>query len=120
MDITQLIIALLMVGGAMYVIKYACDSFEDASDHLGNVVYKMRPGVRGATIEAIASSLPELFTTSFLLFVYNDLDGYSAGIATCAGSAVFNAAEIPSICILAVTIKRVNGARVQIPDGGAL
>ena len=113
MDINQLIIALLMVGGAMYVIKYACDSFEGASDHLGNVVYKMRPGVRGATIEAIASSLPELFTTSFLLFVYNDLDGFSAGIATCAGSAVFNAAVIPSICILAVTIKGVNGAPVD-------
>ena len=51
-----------MVLLAMYIIKYACDSFEDASDYLGAEVYKMAPGIRGATIEAIASSLPELAT----------------------------------------------------------
>ena len=98
-----------MVGVAMYVIKFACDSFEGASDHLGKKVYKMKPGIRGATIEAIASSLPELFTTLFLLFLYHDTDGFSAGIATCAGSAVFNAAVIPAVCIIAVTTKGVNG-----------
>ena len=88
MDLMQLLMSLGMVAGAMYVIKYACDSFEDSSKYLGRTVYKMKPGVRGATIEAIASSLPELFTTTFLLFVYNDMDGFSAGIATCAGSAL--------------------------------
>ena len=109
MDVTKLLQSLGMVMVAMYVIKYACDSFEDASDHLGKKVYKMKPGIRGATIEAIASSLPELFTTLFLLFLYHDTDGFSAGIATCAGSAVFNAAVIPAVCILAVTTKGVDG-----------
>jgi cation:H+ antiporter len=102
-----------MVLGAMYVIKFACDSFEGASDHLGKKVYKMKPGIRGATIEAIASSLPELFTTAFLLFFYHDTDGFSAGIATCAGSAVFNAAVIPAVCIIAVTSKGVNGQKIE-------
>ena len=92
MDVTKLMQSLGMVCAAMYIIKFACDSFEGASDHLGKKVYKMKPGIRGATIEAIASSLPELFTTLFLLFLYHDTDGFSAGIATCAGSAVFNAA----------------------------
>ncbi|MEE2755483.1 MAG: sodium:calcium antiporter [Myxococcota bacterium] len=109
MDVTKLMQSLGLVCAAMYVIKFACDSFEGASDHLGKKVYKMKPGIRGATIEAIASSLPELFTTLFLLFLYHDTDGFSAGIATCAGSAVFNAAVIPAVCIIAVTTKGVNG-----------
>jgi hypothetical protein len=111
----------------------------------------MPPGVRGASIEAVASSLPEFFTTRFLLFLFHDEDGFAAGVATCAGSvsycrspmltsisplplsgpataffsplpppltqtadwcrtclqAIFNAAVIPGICILAVTFKGV-------------
>ena len=108
-----LLTSLGMVLVAMYIIKFACDSFEDASDYLGTEVYKMKPGVRGATLEAIASSLPELFTTLFLLFVFNDKGGFAAGVATCAGSAVFNAVVIPAVCILAVTIKGVDGTIVD-------
>ncbi len=109
----NLLLSLGMVLVAMYIIKYACDSFEDASDYLGTEVYKMAPGVRGATLEAIASSLPELFTTLFLLFVFHDQGGFAAGIATCAGSAVFNAVVIPAVCILAVTIRGVNGTVIE-------
>ncbi len=87
------------------LIKYACDSFETSSYHLGAHVFRMPPGVRGATLEAIGSSMPELLTTFFLLFLYQDLGGFSAGVATCAGSAVFNAVVIPALCILAVTVK---------------
>lgn len=112
MDFQTLSLSLLMVGLAMYVIKYACDSFEEASEFLGKEVYKMKPGIRGATLEAIGSSLPELFTTLFLLFVIDDVGGFSAGIATCAGSAVFNAAVIPGICVLAVTIRGVKGESI--------
>ena len=110
---TGLLLALGLVLVSMYIIKFACDSFEDASDYLGTEVYKMAPGVRGATLEAIASSLPELFTTLFLLFIFHDQGGFAAGVATCAGSAVFNAVVIPAVCILAVTIKGVNGNRVE-------
>ena len=108
-DLIGLLSAFGLVILSMYIIKFACDSFEDASDYLGTEVYKMAPGVRGATLEAIASSLPELFTTLFLLFVFHDQGGFAAGIATCAGSAVFNAVVIPAVCILAVTIKGVDG-----------
>ena len=112
-DTMGLLTSLGMVLVAMYIIKFACDSFEDASDYLGTEVYKMKPGIRGATLEAIASSLPELFTTLFLLFVFNDKGGFAAGVATCAGSAVFNAVVIPAVCILAVTIKGVDGKLVD-------
>jgi len=112
-DSTGLFLALGLVLLSMYIIKFACDSFEDASDYLGTEVYKMAPGIRGATLEAIASSLPELFTTLFLLFIFHDQGGFAAGIATCAGSAVFNAVVIPAVCILAVTIKGVDGNVVE-------
>ncbi|MEM1007663.1 MAG: hypothetical protein AAGJ35_01545, partial [Myxococcota bacterium] len=90
---------LLMIVLASIVIMYACNSFELGSRYLGRT---FPPGIRGATINAIGSSLPELFTTFFLLFVYHDQRGYSAGIATCAGSAVFNAVVIPAMCIITV------------------
>ena len=45
------------------VISFACDSFEEAADFLGR---NMPPGIKGATINAVGSSLPELFTASYL------------------------------------------------------
>ena len=109
--LSQSILATVIIS---VVIMYACNSFEEAADHLGR---NMPPGVKGATINAIGSSLPELFTTVFLLFVFHDMDGFSAGIATTAGSAIFNAIIIPAVCILAVMfigVKQSDGSRKKI------
>lgn len=103
------IAALATVVVACLVIYKACDSFEEGSNYLGR---NFPPGVRGATINAIGSSLPELLTTFFLLFVFRDKDGYSAGIATCAGSAVFNAVIIPALVILVAPLAR--GQKIQL------
>jgi cation:H+ antiporter len=93
------------------VIWRACDGFEMASDYLGR---NMKEGIKGATINAIGSSLPELFTTLFFLFVLKDKDGFSGGIGTTAGSAVFNAMIIPAVVIMAVIGKGiVNGIKVS-------
>ncbi|MBC8754992.1 sodium:calcium antiporter [Kordia sp. YSTF-M3] len=86
------------------VIWRACDGFEMASDFLGK---NMKDGVKGATINAIGSSLPELFTTLFFLFVLKDSDGFSGGVGTTAGSAVFNAMIIPAVVIMAVIGKGI-------------
>ena len=91
---------------------YACDSFEDAADYLGR---NMKPGVKGATINAVGRSLPELFTTAIFLFgphfseeLFGKIgQGFASGIATCAGSAVFCAVIIPALCIFFVKIKGV-------------
>jgi Ca2+/Na+ antiporter len=112
-DILCLFVALVLVLIAMVLIMFNCDAFEPASEYLGVEVYHLKPGIRGASIEAVASSLPELFTTLFLLFVFHDEDGFAAGIATCAGSAIFNGAVIPALCILMVTTKGVNGEVVE-------
>ena len=107
----ELLVALLMVAACSVVIMLACDSFEEASEFIGR---NMAPGIRGATINAVGSSLPELFTTLCLLFLYYDEGGFAAGIATCAGSAVFNAARIPFVCMCAVMWKGV-----KQPDGSS-
>ena len=97
------IVALVVVVVACVIIWRACDYFEDGSNFVGQ---RMPPGVRGATINAIGSSLPELLTTFCLLFLFQDQDGYSAGIATCAGSAVFNAVIIPALVLLVVPLAK--------------
>ncbi len=107
----EIFIALLAIVIASVAIMYACDSFDDAASYLGR---NMAPGVRGATINAVGSSMPELLTTFFLLFLFQDKDGFAAGIATTAGSAIFNAVVIPAACIFAV---RYRGVLVQGTSG---
>ncbi len=99
MDLPLLLQAIGAVALASIIIMYACNEFEDSADYLGK---DMKPGIKGATINAIGSSLPEMLTTFFLLFMFNDLAGFSAGVATTAGSAIFNSVVIPLLCILAV------------------
>ena len=94
-----MIIHLLLIFLSCVVIWRASDGFELASEYLGR---KLGDGVRGATINAIASSMPELFTTLWFLFVLHDRDGFAGGIGTTAGSAIFNGMIIPAIVILAV------------------
>ena len=104
------------------IIWRACDGFEMASNYLGR---NMKEGIKGATINAIGSSLPELFTTLFFLFVLKDKDGFSGGIGTTAGSAVFNAMIIPAVVILVVigkgiTSKVTISRKVILRDGISL
>ena len=89
------------------IIWRASGGFEVASGFLGR---KLNDGVRGATINAIGSSMPELFTTLFFFFYYvhfeNNIetanDGFAGGIGTTAGSAIFNSMIIPAVVIIAV------------------
>lgn len=91
------------------IIWRACDGFETASEYIGK---DLSEGVRGGTINAISSSLPELFTTLIALFVLADKDGFSVGIGTTAGSALFNGMIIPAACIFAVVGAVVLGVKV--------
>lgn len=84
------------------LIAKVCDGFEDASDYLGR---NMTEGTKGATINAVGSSMPELWVTIIYLFFFRDTTGFSGGIGTTAGSAVFNTMVIPAFVILAVLLK---------------
>ena len=110
MDFEQLLTSLALITVASVVIMYASDTFESASSYLGR---NMAAGIKGATINAAGSSMPELLTTAVFLFVYEDLDGFSAGVATAAGSAVFNGLIIPALCIFVVVIWGTKKDRVE-------
>lgn len=97
----MLMIHLLGVIFACIIIWRACDGFEVASSFLGR---NLSDGVRGATINAIGSSMPELLTTLIALLLYADKQGYAFGVATTAGSDIFNSAVIPGLVILLVTL----------------
>ena len=94
-----ILIPLLLITFCCLVIWRAGDGFMTASEYVGR---NLSEGVRGATINAIASSMPEVFTSLFFLFILQDASGFSGGIGTTAGSAIFNSMVIPAVSILAV------------------
>ena len=104
-----ILIPLILIFFTCLLIWRACDGFEVASEYIGR---NLSEGVRGGTINAISSSLPELFTTLIALFVLADKDGFSVGIGTTAGSALFNGMIIPAACIFTVVGAVVMGKRV--------
>ncbi len=92
---------LLLIAASGYIIWKSTNSFEIAADFLGR---KMSLGAKGASINAIASSMPEFLTTIFFLFYIKDgsefVDNFSGGLGVVAGSAVFNILIIPIAVIL--------------------
>ena len=117
-----ILISIALILLCCVIIWRASDGFEVASEYLGR---NLSEGVRGATINAIGSSMPELFTTLFFLLVLHDKDGFAGGIGTTAGSAIFNGMIIPAVVILVVIFKGLNSSvevsrKVLLRDGIAL
>lgn len=117
-----IVIPLIMISICCLVIWRAGDGFMTASEYVGR---NLSDGVRGATINAIASSMPEVFTSLFFLFIMKDAEGFSGGIGTTAGSAIFNSMVIPAVAVLAVIgiglTKRVRvSKKVMLRDGLSL
>lgn len=117
-----LLIPILLIALCCIIIWRAGDGFETASLYLGR---KLSEGVRGATINAIGSSMPEVVTTFFFLFYLEDVDGFSGGIGTTAGSSLFNGMIIPATVILVVIFMGVTkniqvSKRVLRRDGFSL
>ncbi|MFT5411532.1 MAG: Ca2+/Na+ antiporter, partial [Verrucomicrobiales bacterium] len=110
-----ILIPFLVILFCCLLIWRACDGFEVASKYVGR---HLSEGVRGGTINAISSSLPELFTTLIALFVLADKDGFAVGIGTTAGSALFNGMIIPALCILFVIGSTLFGKRVTAVNVG--
>lgn len=80
-----------------YLLKYLCDQFEIAAGFLGR---NMPAGVKGATVNAIGSSAPEMATVIACLFFFNDPQMVLVGLGVTAGSAIFNGCVIPALSIL--------------------
>ena len=84
---TGLILPLFLILVCGYVIWRAGDTFLEGSNYIGR---NLRDGVKGATINAVASSMPELFIALFFLFFLKDVVGFSGGLGTSVGSVLFN------------------------------
>lgn len=117
-----IIIPLVLVIICCVIIWRASDGFTAASDFIGR---NLSEGVRGATINAIGSSLPEVFTSIFFLFYLKDVNGFSGGIGTTAGSAIFNGMIIPAFVILVVVFTGLSSTievskKVILRDGISL
>lgn len=92
-----MVLSLLFITLSCIVIWRSSHGFEIASDFLGR---KMPPGIKGATLNAIASSMPEFLTTVFFLFYLRDEEGFSGGLGVTSGSALFNLLIIPALVVL--------------------
>ena len=94
------------------VIAKSCDVFEAATDYIGR---NLSEGVKGATLNAIGSSMPELLTTVFFLaFALHDNLGrdFAASIGGNTGSAIFNSIIIPMLVIWLVLAMGLKGVKV--------
>lgn len=106
-----IIIPLLLIGVSCLVIWKSSNSFELAADYLGR---NMSEGIKGASINAIASSMPEFLATIFFLFYVKDIDGFSGGIGITSGSAVYNLLVIPAgVIIIAIKLSSGKGFRIN-------
>lgn len=97
-----------------FIIAKACDGFETATDYLGR---NMSEGVKGATLNAVGSSMPEFLTTVFFL-VFATTQGLgnnlAASIGGDTGSAIFNSIIIPIMVIGTVIFAlKLKGAHVS-------
>jgi Ca2+/Na+ antiporter len=94
-----MLISLLFITVSCIIIWRSSHGFEIASDYLGR---KLPPGIKGATLNAIASSMPEFLTTIFFLFYLRDAEGFSGGLGVTSGSALFNLLIIPALVVLMI------------------
>ncbi len=92
-----MLVTLLFITIGCIIIWRSSHGFEVASDYLGR---KLPPGIKGATLNAIASSMPEFLTTIFFLFYLKSAEGFSGGLGVTSGSALFNLLIIPAVVVL--------------------
>lgn len=109
--ILGILIPVIFIFLSSFIIWKSTDSFAIAADYLGR---NMSRGVKGATINAVASSMPEFLTTMFFLFTIKNeshfTDSFSGGLGVTAGSAIFNILIIPAaILVFGTASLRKNG-----------
>tara|TARA_R110002049_G_scaffold4601_5_gene32557 strand:+ start:770784 stop:772142 length:1359 start_codon:yes stop_codon:yes gene_type:complete len=122
----DLVFSLFQIVAVSIVIWQACDPFADAAQWFGER-WRLPGSVRGATLDAIASSMPELFSGLFFVIVAINASGGSAEqisvagteglgatIATCAGSAVYNMMLIPAMCGIVIAKTRTKRPVIEI------
>mgnify|MGYP006272839553 CR=1 FL=1 len=96
------------------VIFIAGDRFASASSNIGNY-FNMPNSVKGATLDAVSSSSPELMVALFSVIAFGS---FEIGVGTIVGSALFNLLFIPALCVFASGRRFNLGKEVIYRDGG--
>lgn len=87
--------SVLMILATSLVIYYAGNKFAVASSVIGDY-FNLSRSVKGATLDAVAGSFPELMIALFSVIFFHE---FSIGVGTVAGSVMFNTLIIPSIAV---------------------
>lgn len=87
------ILIIIVAGAAIY---FAGDKFAEQSSLLGDRLGLPR-SVKGATFDAISSSMPELLAALFAVITFEQFD---VALGTITGSALFNLLVIPALSLL--------------------
>jgi cation:H+ antiporter len=82
------------------LIYFAGARFAKISSEIGDY-FKLPRDVKGATFDAVSSSLPELLVALYSVIFFKQ---FEIGIGTIAGSALFNLLVIPGICVLVAPV----------------
>jgi len=95
-----ILISLGLIILSSVVIFYVGQRFAEASSYIGDYIGLPRD-VKGATFDAISSSMPELMVALFSVIFFRQ---FEIGIGTIAGSALFNLLVIPGICVFVAPV----------------
>jgi len=87
-------ILIILITGT--VIYFSGKQFASVSSEIGEY-FNLPRSVKGATLDAIASSFPELIIAIFSIIFFGE---FSVGVGTVAGSVLFNTLVIPSLAVL--------------------
>jgi len=82
------------------VIYFAGNRFAESSSKIGDYLNLPRD-VKGATFDAVSSSLPELLVALYSVIFFKQ---FEVGVGTIAGSALFNLLIIPGICVFVTPV----------------
>lgn len=82
------------------IIYFASNHFTEASSHLGERLH-LSKAVKGATLDAISSSLPEFLVALYSVIFFG---AFEVGLGTVTGSALFNLLIIPGICVFVAPV----------------
>lgn len=94
------------------IIYYFGNKFASASSEIGDY-FNLSRSVKGATLDAIASSFPEFMIAVFSVVLFKE---FGIGVGTIAGSAFFNTLIIPSVSVLLSPVVFRIGKEVMARD----
>jgi|APSaa5957512622_1039677.scaffolds.fasta_scaffold00003_52 cation:H+ antiporter len=96
----DILIEIAIIIFSSLIIYLAGNKFAESSSKIGDH-FKLPRDVKGATFDAISSSLPELLVALYSVIIFKQ---FEVGIGTIAGSALFNLLIIPSICVFVAPV----------------